>query len=327
MLFDREGDGKIMDNIIDNFKNVKVLVIGDVMLDKYLEGNVNRISQEAPIPIVEVKKERYVPGGASNVASNIASLGGKVTIIGSVGNDHAKDILSDELVKLGAEIDFIVANKQTTQKIRVIGQKQQIVRIDYEENNTLDEKHQDELLDKIQDNIIKSDIIVISDYAKGLLSKKIITGIIEMCNKSNKPVIVDPKPKHKSFYSKATLITPNIKEALEMSNMAIECEDDFVKLGETLKSEMMSNVLITRGSEGMSLFEMDGSSTHIPTKAKEVYDVSGAGDTVVAALALSIASGADLKKASIIANYAAGIVVGKFGTSTVSLEELKGIIK
>ena len=316
-----------MKEVIERFKNARVLVIGDVMLDKYLEGHVNRLSQEAPIPIVEIKSERYVPGGASNVASNIASLGGKVTIIGSVGNDHAKDILSDELVRLGADIDFIVANKQTTQKIRVIGQKQQIVRIDYEENNPLDEKHQDELIDKIKANIGRSDVVVISDYAKGLLSRRIITEIIDMCNKNNKPVIVDPKPKHKSFYSKATLITPNIKEALEMSNMIIECEDDFIRLGETLKSETMSNVLITRGSEGMSLFEMDGSSTHIPTKAKEVFDVSGAGDTVVAALALSIASGADLKKASIIANYAAGIVVGKFGTSTVSLEELKGVIE
>ena len=142
-----------MKEIIERFKDVRVLVIGDVMLDKYLEGHVNRISQEAPIPIVEIKSERYVPGGASNVASNIASLGGKVTIIGSVGNDHAKDILSDELVRLGADIDFIVANKQTTQKIRVIGQKQQIVRIDYEENNPLDEKHQDELIDKIKANI------------------------------------------------------------------------------------------------------------------------------------------------------------------------------
>lgn len=326
MLFDREGDVKIMRDIINNFKNVNVLIIGDVILDKYLEGHVNRISQEAPIPIVEIKKEWYVPGGASNVASNVASLGGKVRIIGSVGDDAARDILSRELSKRNVSLNFITASNQTTQKIRVIGQKQQIVRIDYEEKNQLDDNQQEELIEKIGNDIENTDVVVISDYAKGLLSKKVITYIIDECNKRNKPIVVDPKPQHKNFYSKATLITPNMKEALEMSKSAIE-DNDVAKVGEAIKDEMGSNVLITRGAEGMSLFELDGSSTHIPTKAKEVFDVSGAGDTVVAALALAIASGADLKQASIIANYAAGIVVGKFGTSTVSLEELKGALE
>src|SRR3989338_782662 len=279
--------------IIEQFKNKKILVLGDVMLDKYIWGNVSRISPEAPVQVVEVAKESYAPGGAANVANNIAALNAKSFMVGVVGKDRTKEQLVSDLKKRNVDVSGLIEdeNKRTVRKVRVFGRSQQLLRFDYEKKG----------------------------YVDANTEKKIFH-----FKEKNKIIVVDPKPKHKDFYKNATLITPNHKEANEMANIAEEAEDaDIEMTGKKLLEEMNSTILITRGGKGMSLFEKDGKITNIPTFAKEVYDIVGAGDTSVATVALALASGANFEEAAIIANHAAGITVGKVGTSTVSIEELK----
>jgi len=314
--------------ILSNFKGKKILVIGDVMLDHYLVGDVNRISPEAPIPIVKVTQEKYVLGGAANTANNIASLGGKAYLVGIVGEDNAGKILEKQLrennmVTAGL---FIDKDKPTVQKVRVVGKPQQLLRIDYENTKLSDKKIESKILDYVKNIIKKVDAVVISDYAKGLMTKNLSSEVISLCNENKKPVIVDPKPKNVNFYKNATLITPNLKEASEMTGIDNNSENA-VLMGEKLKEMLDSNILITKGEYGSTLIELDGNIVHIPTKAKEVYDVSGAGDTVVATLVLALAVGADLKYAAVLANKAAGIVVGKIGTATVSMKEFGSVFE
>ncbi len=300
-----------LSNILNNFKQKNILIIGDIMLDKYIFGNVDRISPEAPVQVVEVKKEDYLPGGAANVANNIAALKANAFIVGIVGNDNEASILLNELKKRNINTEGIIIdnNKPTTQKVRILGQKQQLLRIDYEKRDYLNKETENNMLDFIKKQISNIDAIIISDYAKGVITKDLIKNIKDIA--SNKIIIVDPKPKHKDFYKNTTLITPNLKEAKEMA----ENEKDLFK-------ELNTPILITKGEKGMSLIE-ETETTNIPTKAKEVYDVSGAGDTVVATLALALSSNATLKQAATLANHAAGITVGKVGTSTVNIEEIK----
>jgi len=304
--------------ILDNFKGKKILVVGDIMLDKYIFGNVERISPEAPVQIVEVEKEGYSPGGAANVANNISALKGDSFIVGMVGKDSAADILLQELKKrnINAEGIFVDEKKPTTQKVRVLGQKQQLLRIDYEKRGYLEKELEVKIIDFIKKKINEIDAIVISDYAKGVITENLMKEIKNIAE--NKAIIVDPKPKHMNFYKNVSLITPNTKEAKEMTN-----KEDIEDVGKELLTKLNCPVLITRGEKGMSLFEKNGNITNIPTKAKEVYDVSGAGDTVVATLTLALVSGATIKEAAIVANHAAGIKVGKIGTSTVKVEEIK----
>ena len=311
--------------ILENFKNKKILVIGDIMLDKYIWGEVSRISPEAPVQVVNVIKETYAPGGASNVASNASALNGKVFMIGIAGNDEAKKTLLDELKKRDINTDgiFIDNDKPTTQKIRIMGRSQQLLRVDYESKDHI---HQniEKIIIKFLEKIIKDiDVIVISDYAKGVITQEISKSLIRIAKEHNKVVIVDPKPKHRDFYSNVYLITPNIAEASEMTNIEDGIDSTSLEIGSKLLKQLNTNVLVTRGEKGMSLFEKDGSVTHIPAKAKEVYSLIGAGDTVVAVIALAIASGANLKEAATLANIAGGIKVGKIGTASVSIEEIK----
>lgn len=304
-------------NILNNFKGKNILVIGDVMLDKYIFGNVERISPEAPVQVVEVEKENYVPGGAANVANNIVALQGNALMVGTIGKDNEANILLNELKKrnINTEGIFIEKNKPTTQKVRILGQKQQLLRIDYEKKEYISKEIETNIINFIKNQINNTNAIIISDYAKGVITENLINQIKDIA--SNKIIIVDPKPKHKNFYKNVSLITPNIKEAKEMTN-----KEDINDMGKELMKELSTSILITRGEKGMSLFEKD-EITNIPTKAKEVYDVSGAGDTVVATLTLALAAGATLKQAAILANHAAGIKVGKLGTSTVTIEEIK----
>jgi len=304
--------------ILDNFKGKKILVIGDIMLDKYIFGNVERISPEAPVQVVEVEKENYLPGGAANVANNISALQGNSFMVGIVGKDNSANILIEELKKRNINTNgiFIDEEKPTTQKVRILGQKQQLLRIDYERRGYLEKKLEVKIIDFIKKKINETDALVISDYAKGVITENLMKEIKSIAN--NKVIIVDPKPKHINFYKHVSLITPNTKEAREMTNK--ECIED---IGKELLTKLDSPILITRGEKGMSLFEKNGNITNIPAKAKEVYDVSGAGDTVVATLTLALVSGATIKEAAIIANHAAGIKVGKLGTSTVNIEEIK----
>lgn len=315
--------------ILENFKNKNILVIGDIMLDKYIWGDVSRISPEAPVQVVNVIRETYEAGGAANVANNISALSGRAVMVGIAGNDSAKAILLKELKKKGITTDGIVtdSDKPTTQKIRVIGRSQQLLRVDYENKEHVHKKVETLIIKFLERSVKDMDVVVISDYAKGVITREIGSKAIELCNKLNKPIIVDPKPKHRDFYSNVTLITPNNAEASEMAGIEDGSDEAVIEIGNRLLKQLNTSVLVTRGEKGMSLFESGGSITHIPTKAREVYSLIGAGDTVVAAIALAMASGASLKDAAVIANIAAGIKVGKIGTATVSIDEIKKEIK
>jgi D-beta-D-heptose 7-phosphate kinase/D-beta-D-heptose 1-phosphate adenosyltransferase len=313
--------------IIEQFKNKKIIVIGDVMLDKYIWGSVSRISPEAPVQIVNVTKESYSPGGAANVANNIAALNSKPLMVGIVGNDETRDKLILELKKRNIDVSGLIndENKRTIQKVRVLGRNQQLLRFDYEKKGYVSKYTEKKMLDVISKKIQDIDAIIVSDYAKGVITKSLMEKLKTLCSKNNKIIVVDPKPENKDFYKDVTLVTPNHTEARQMANFPEEnlSDKDIENLGKQLLQKLKSSVLITKGEKGMSLFEKDSKITNIPTFAKEVYDIIGAGDTVVATLVLALASKASLEEAAIIANHAAGITVGKIGTSTVSIEELK----
>lgn len=299
------------------FKDKTVIVLGDVMLDRYIFGESERISDEAPVPIVRVDKEKFVPGGAGNVAMNISSLGGRAILIGATGNDEAGDILKKEL-KARNIIFYNFSNRTTNQKIRVLARGQQLVRVDYESfKNPLSSPSLQKFKQLLFQKMSEADIIVISDYAKGVISNHTASLILQYSQQRKIHAIVDTKPNHVTFFKDAYLFTPNSKEAAAMSG-----SDNTMNAGRILQKKLQSNILITEGSHGMTLFE-GNSVTHLPTKAREVFDVTGAGDTVVAALALAIASKMTLQDAAEIANHAAGIVVGKVGTATVSIKELQ----
>lgn len=309
---------------MENFKNKKILVIGDIMLDKYLWGDVSRISPEAPVQVVNVLGETYEAGGAANVASNISALTGKAFMAGIAGNDDAKDILLGELSRKGINTDgiFLDKGKPTTQKIRIIGKSQQLLRVDYEKKEHVHKEIEDSIIKFLERTIKDVDVVVISDYAKGVITPDVCSKAIRQAKSSGKAIIVDPKPKHKNLYENVTLITPNNAEASEMTGIE-DGDESVAEMGEKLVKTLNTNVLITRGEKGMSLFGLDGKTASIPAKAKEVYSLIGAGDTVVAAIALAIASGASLEEAATISNIAAGIKVGKIGTASVSIEEIK----
>ena len=311
--------------ILEEFKNKRILVIGDLMLDKYLWGDVSRISPEAPVQIVHVGKETFAPGGASNVAANVSSLGGHASMVGIVGDDEARKTLVNELEKINIDTKGIVidSDKPTIQKIRVMGRGQQLIRVDYEKKEHIHEKIEKSMIDFVKKNIGNVDVIVISDYAKGVVTKNITKETISIARNSSVPVIVDPKPEHREFYKNATLITPNTAEACQLAQMEEGDDEDIMKIGKKLVKDINSNILITRSEKGMSLFELDGKVTSIPAKAREVYSIIGAGDTVVAAIALAMASGASLKECAEISNVAAGIKVGKIGTASVTIDEIK----
>lgn len=303
---------KVFENILSKFPGKNILVIGDIMLDKYIYGDVTRISPEAPVPVVKLEKEFYDIGGAGNVASNIASLGGNACIFSFVGKDNKADILKVLLKR--KKIEFYFDNNfMTTFKIRVIGKGQQLIRIDKEE--TKEKIFSDEMKKIILEKAQDADLIVISDYSKGAVTED----LMNLLKNYKKKILIDPKPKNKasfSLYKDALLITPNEKEALEMSNSS-----NIEEAGEKLKKELNSNLLVTRGEKGMMLFS--DKTIEIPTYALEVYDVSGAGDSVIAALSLALSSGCSLEESAIIANHAAGIAVEKRGTYSVPLNELK----
>lgn len=311
--------------VLENFRNKKILVVGDIMLDKYIWGEVSRISPEAPVQVVHVQKETYAPGGAANVASNAAALDGKVFMSGIAGNDEAKTRLIRELKSKGIDTEgiFIDNDKPTTQKVRIVGRSQQLLRVDYEKKEHVHKDIEDSLIGFLKKTVKEIDIIVISDYAKGVITPKFCDALLELSRLHSKPVIVDPKPKHLDLYSNVALITPNNAEASEMAGIEDGSDEATIEIGNKLLKYLNTNVLITRGEKGMSLFEKDGKTVHIPTRAREVYSLIGAGDTVIATLALALASNANFEEAAMLANIAAGIKVGKIGTASVSFEEIK----
>jgi len=317
--------------IIERFKEKKILVLGDVMLDKYIWGEVSRISPEAPVQVVNVVKESSAPGGAANVANNIAALNAKSLMVGVVGKDSTKTKLIGELKKRNIDVAGLIddENKRTIRKVRVFGMSQQLLRFDYEKKGYVNTKTENNIFNFISKEMDEIDAIIVSDYEKGVITKNLMKKLINICKEKNKISVIDPKPNHKDFYKNATLITPNHKEAHEMTGLAEEepSDTDIEKMGKRLLEDLNSTILITKGEKGMTLFEKNGKITNIPTFAKEVYDIIGAGDTSVATLTLALASGASFEEAAIIANHAAGITVGKVGTSTVSIAELRKSIE
>jgi D-beta-D-heptose 7-phosphate kinase/D-beta-D-heptose 1-phosphate adenosyltransferase len=295
--------------ISSNFKGKKILVVGDVILDKYIIGEVSRISPEAPVPVLEVRDEFFEPGGAANVAANLSTLEGRVNLFGFIGQDEAGVTLKNLLEEKGI-VYYFGNNSKTTLKIRPKVKNQQLLRIDYEDKSK--KNFNSEIIDKMRQESLDSDLIVISDYDKGTISPDLIDFIKGL----GKRIIADPKPSNIHLFSDVFLIKLNEKEAFEISK-----EKDIYLAGRNIRARFNSDLIITCGEKGMVLFS--DKELEIPTYAKEVYDVSGAGDTTLSALALSIASGASLEEAAIISNYAAGIAVGKAGTYQVRLSELE----
>ncbi len=310
--------------IISAFPGVRVFVIGDLIMDHFLWGKVRRISPEAPVPVVEVEREDLMLGGAANVAHNIRSLGGAVSITGVIGKDDDGRRFLRALKKKSIPAGGIVQDptRPTTTKTRIIAHHQQVVRYDREKSDGIKAAVTREVISNIRKTVAAADVVVVSDYAKGLVSGGLMKKTVALCSKKGRPLVVDPKVGHLDFYRGADIVTPNNLEASLGAGMEIRDDRTLRKAGRLLKERLASKaLLITRGEQGMSLFE-NNSETHIPTVAKEVYDVSGAGDTVVGVLAMSLAAGANFREAAVLANFAAGVVVGKLGTATLTTEEL-----
>ena len=318
-----------MRDLFRKIEKTGILVVGDLMVDQYIWGKVKRISPEAPVPVVEVLEDDLHLGGAANVASNAHALEGNVYITGVIGSDETGKILINKLDEKGLSVDGIVLDRTrpTTVKTRVIANNQQVVRFDREVTSEVSRSTMNLILEYIKSCLPKVKGIIISDYCKGLITKGLVKKIVEMAG-PKVCIAVDPKIGHFHFYKGVSLITPNINEASFGSGIDIQDEKSLIAAGNVLLKKLgCKAVMITRGDEGMSLFEKNGKITNIPTCAQEVYDVSGAGDTVIAALTLSHASGANLKDAAIIANHAAGVVVAKMGTAVATPKEILKSLK
>jgi rfaE bifunctional protein kinase chain/domain len=321
------AESKRLIKFVDRFPRTHTLVVGDVMLDHYVWGSVSRISPEAPVPVVSVTKENVLLGGASNVVNNIHSLGGRVSVCGVIGRDDAGRQLVHMLRNQGIPTDGLIVeeNRSTSIKTRVIAHNQQVVRFDRETKNGIEKDTHLRIYDFVKQRVRDSlDAIVLSDYSKGVITKGLVRDIIKLARKNGVIVSVDPKVNHFGMYSGVTILTPNSKEASIGAKIDIEDEKSLLKAGALLLKRLKCDaVLITRGEHGMSLFERGGRITNIPTVAQEVFDVTGAGDTVISVLTLAMASGAGMIDAARISNYAAGIVVGVVGTAAVKPEELR----
>lgn len=304
---------------IPAFDKARVLVVGDIMLDRYWYGPTQRISPEAPVPVVKIQQDEDRPGGAANVALNIASLNGNVTLAGITGEDEASSTLKTHLSAMNIDCQFLQsAAHPTITKLRVLSRNQQLLRLDFEESFAEIDKQP--LIEQTKVLVANHDLLLLSDYDKGTLSD--VQALIKAANEHNVPVLVDPKGTDFARYRGATLITPNLSE-FEAVVGHCKTEAEIVSKGQALLKELdLTAMLVTRSEQGMTLLRHGHEEFHLPTQAREVYDVTGAGDTVIATLALAIAANADFTQASALANIAAGIVVGKLGTSTVSEAEL-----
>lgn len=307
-------------NALEQFKKKKVLVIGDVMLDHYIYGNVTRISPEAPVPILNKTDEDYVLGGAGNVANNLASLGAKVSLAGIVGDDYGFKILNELFLKanINTEAILVISERSTIQKERLVAKYQHMIRLDTEDTSSLNASEEKELLDLVRKQVKLCDGIILSDYAKGLFSLNLAQSIIKLAKKIKKPIFADIKPKNKEFFRGVDVIAPNLKEALEMTGAK-----DLYSAGKSLADYYKADVVVTKSEQGVSIFKPKGKSLDVPTKSVTVVDVSGAGDTFIAAQGLALIAGFKIEEASFIGAMAGTIAVQKPGTSTVTLEELE----
>ena len=306
----------------------KVAVLGDVMLDEYLFGEVSRISPEAPVPIVRVTREQAVLGGAANVAANLKALGAEPLLMGTLQKDAAGDRLLGLLAGQGISISGLVldTNRPTIIKTRVIGQQQQMLRIDREEPGQPEPAVLLGLRDRLERALAEATVLIVSDYAKGTVNAPVMDAVRSLCEAKGIPWIVDPKPAHKALYRGATLMTPNTKETAELAGRSARSDMEVSVAGRELMAELgLRGLLVTRSERGMALFSepsVHATPWMIPTEAREVYDVSGAGDTVIAAFAAAVGARADWREAAMLANAAAGVVVAKVGTATATPDEV-----
>lgn len=319
---------------IARFADARVFVIGDIIIDHFLWGTATRISPEAPVPVVNVQREELLLGGSANVLRNIVSLGGKGSLCGIIGNDGMGQKALDLVTELGVSAEgLVIGQRPTTVKTRVIAQGQQVVRFDREQTGIPSQTSLDALVQFFEQHLHTCDAIMVSDYAKGVVSEQLMIRLHQLLREIRKrekktlPLIVDPKPANMHCFVGATVITPNHHEAMQMAGIRIEDERSLIAAARQIRDDIgCEAVLITRGEAGMALLQPDDQVMTIPTMAKEVYDVTGAGDTVAATLALGLAVGCDMYEASTLANHAAGIAVGKIGTACVSAKELTAAV-
>jgi D-beta-D-heptose 7-phosphate kinase/D-beta-D-heptose 1-phosphate adenosyltransferase len=317
------------EQLTEGFADRRLLVLGDLMLDEFIWGRVRRISPEAPVPVVEVERQTLVLGGAGNVAANLVALGARPAPLGVVGEDANADRLRSAFAEIGIASDSLVidAARATTLKTRIIAHNQQVVRADRESRAPISLDIEDAVIARFTAALDTTDAVVVSDYRKGLLTPRVLAETLRAAQQRNLPVCLDPKLRNFASYQPVTVITPNNQEAAEAAGIEIEDDASLNEAGRRLLAAIDCRaVLITRGEEGMALFTDGGEVTRIPTVAREVYDVTGAGDTVIATLALGLAAGASFAEAAILANHAAGVVVGKVGTATVTRDELLATI-
>ena len=314
-----------VNEILRALRDRNVVVLGDVMLDEFVWGDVTRISPEAPVPVVDVRRESVHLGGAANVLANLIALGARGSVVGVVGNDEAGRRLRNGLRELGANAnDNLIVDevRPSTIKTRIIAHSQLVVRADRESRTPVNSEIERQIVSRLKEALGEADAFVVSDYDKGVVTPRILGDILPFAYE-RVPVLIDPKLRNFNFYKPATLVTPNHHEALRMSDTEDHSDDGSHHAANMIRQKLGCNaVLITRGDRGMMLLEREGEPVYVNTAAREVYDVTGAGDTVIAALAGALAVGASMIEAAALANHAAGIVVGKVGTATATADEL-----
>ena len=311
--------------ISENFAARQILVLGDLMLDEFIFGRVRRISPEAPVPVVEVSRQTLALGGAGNVVSNLVALGARPLPLGIVGSDADAGRCRDAFARLGVATDGLIADssRPTTLKTRIIAHNQQVVRADRESRAPASPAVEEQVIEAFRRQVETADAVIVSDYSKGLLTPRVLAQTLAVARERGLTVCLDPKMRNFAAYQPVTVITPNHQEAGEATGIEIEDEESLLAAGRRLLEVVDCRAaLITRGEEGMTLFTDEGAVTHIPAVAREVYDVTGAGDTVIATLTLALSSGASFVESAVLANHAAGVVVGKLGTATVDRREL-----
>ena len=316
---------EMVQKVLSHFGQARILVVGDLILDEFIWGKAERISPEAPVPVVWAQSQSFMPGGASNVANNMASLGARVSLCGIVGDDKYGNILMDELRRKNIDCSGILTDtlRPTTVKTRIIAAHQQMVRVDWEKVEALSNEKIKKVTEQIRGKLKDIDALVIEDYGKGMISPLLLKSILSLAKAHKKIIAVDPKVEHFSYYKGVTVLTPNEKEASVGSGIKILTNEDVDRAGwKLLKTLKCKAVLITLGDKGMKLFEGRHPVVHIPTVAQEVFDVSGAGDTVISVFTLALSCGLPMREAAELSNIAAGIVVGKVGVAVVTKEEI-----
>jgi D-beta-D-heptose 7-phosphate kinase/D-beta-D-heptose 1-phosphate adenosyltransferase len=312
-------------NLLARLRHHSILIVGDLMLDEYLDGDSSRVSPEAPVPIVRFSGKRSVPGGAANTAANVAALGGHATLVGITGDDAAGRELAEACELRGIRLIAIHDGRETTRKVRILGQRQQLLRLDYEASAAVDRDTEARLLEACRREVDRADAVVISDYAKGVITAPLCEHVLALSRPAGKAVIIDPRPQHAAFYAGCDYLTPNWKEARALLAWpeAPVTEEGILRTGRAIVDRFGCSAVLTLGPRGICLFPRDGGEPFTAAApAREVFDVSGAGDTVVAAFALATATGASAAESATFANRAAAFVVGKHGTATVSPEEM-----